>query len=311
MKVDLYYCSKPLQYVNLCNIPDVVTNPSNKKILLVYNAFMGAEQFVDNVRIYDKRWDKVILCNSRLWFCNLLRLRVENMFSPLDSTLYGFLHFIFRFNFYLYEEGAGTYNKLFINKKYHLLSKILGIGRQMGHSTYLKGVIVYQPGFYIQQIRPTCKVLKFNLTNREIIERESNLLFKIYENTLSNNIKVRNKKILLYITDWDYDDEIIKKMISISRQYDILFIKPHPHRKKEDLPTINNVIPIYSSILIEVLLQYWLDNNNNVTVFHQSSTAIIPFSGLIDTHDMNIKDEQTQYQKLVKKLCDLSVSVQK
>ena len=287
-------------------MPDSVISSSNKKILLVYNAFMGADRFAHYMRKYDKRWDKVILCNSRWWFINLLFLNVENLFSPIDSSFYGMLHFIFRFNLYLYEEGAGTYNKLYINKRFHLASKLFGTGLQMGHSKYLKGVIVYQPEFYKEQIHPTCKVLKFQHTNSEIIKRESKLLFKVYANTLAENIKVKGKKILLYITDWDYDDEIIKKMVIMNPQYDISFIKPHPHRKREDLPYVENVEPIYSSILVEVLLQYWLDNGNTITVFHQSSTAIIPFAGLITAYDMSRKEEQKNYKSIIKKLCEFN-----
>ena len=89
-------------------------------------------------------------------------------------------------------------------------------------------------------------------------------------------------------------------------QYDISFIKPHPHRKKEDLPTIENVIPIYSSIQIEVLLQYWLDNNNEITVLHQSSTAVIPFDGLITAINVNSTDEGMSYREIIDNLSKLS-----
>lgn len=310
MKIDLYYCSKPLQYLNLCNIPDL-RSKAKQKYLLIYGSFYGAEEFAGYIGKYDKRWDKVILCESRTWFFNLLHIRVNNFFSPIDSSFYGILHFFFRFRFYLYEEGAGTYRKLYIQKKYRWASKIFGTGIEMGHSKYLRGIIVYHPQFYIDQISPNCHVFKFENSYKGIIRKESNLLFKVYEYNLLQNVKVSGKKILLYITDWDYDDKIVNVMLSMKKEFDVSFIKPHPHRKKEDLPKIEDIIPIYSSIVVEALLQFWIDNHNEITVLHQGSTAVIPFGNDIVSINMNNAPIAFEYNRIIQKLTELELENKK
>ena len=40
--VDIFICTKPLQYINLCNIP---TDESNSKILIIIDAFYKASEF--------------------------------------------------------------------------------------------------------------------------------------------------------------------------------------------------------------------------------------------------------------------------
>ena len=40
--VDIFICTKPLQYINLCNIP---TDESNSKILIIIDAFYKESEF--------------------------------------------------------------------------------------------------------------------------------------------------------------------------------------------------------------------------------------------------------------------------
>ena len=46
-KVDIYICSKPLQYLNICGIPAANDNP---KVLIICDAFYKAYDFAENIR---------------------------------------------------------------------------------------------------------------------------------------------------------------------------------------------------------------------------------------------------------------------
>ena len=304
MKIDLYICSKPLQYLNICNIP-CSESVQQKKFLLVYGVFYDSVNFTNNIRKYDSRWDRVIFCSSNKWFLYVIRYRVNNLFYSVDSTLVGLLHFIKRFNFYLYEEGAGTYTQLKIKKRNRWLAAILGTGIVMGTSKYLKGIFVYHPEYYCEQIHPQCKVFKFKSAFRQIIKEQSNLFLKISQSTFPKNIQVSNSKILLYLTDWDYQITVIERMLKLKKKFDFLFIKPHPQRKKEDMPRFDGIDIIYTSMMVEFLLQFWICNGNEITVMHHNSTAIIPFGGEIQSINLDEKTNES-YDCVLRRLTELT-----
>ena len=308
-KVDIYICSKPLQYLNICNIPSLDGN--NKKILIICNTFYKASIFADNIREYEKQWDKVVLVSGRNWAFHVIRYRVEKLFLGIDSTLVGVLHFVKRFKFYLYEEGAGIYNSnsnfLRIQDKYLLLARILGTGEIMGKSHYLQGIFVYYPDYYISRIHPSCPVFSFVYSYRAMIKQKVRSFLSLYNLDVNNEpfFNIYNSKILLYITDWEFDLSIINRMEEEKDNYDYLFIKPHPHILKESIPIVKGINVLYTSLIVEIIIHIWLERGNKVTVYHQDSTAIIPFGNEINSINLN-ESIDSEYHQIIEELKKLS-----
>lgn len=302
-KVDFYICSKPLQYLNICNIP---MEDSNKKILIVCDAFSHAHEFAENIRRHDKKWDNVIFVKGYNWVYYLLLSNVDKMYWGLDSTIVGLLHMIKKFKSFLYEEGAGTYRQLKVQSKYSFLNKITGTGVIMGRSRYLESIFVYHPDYYIDQIHPFCKVIPFKYPYREIIRIKTQSFLQLYGLRIETTpfLNVYNSSILLYITDWEYQKSTMDMMSMQLDNYDCLFIKPHPHIKVIDLPPIKGVEVIQSSIVVEIIISIWLENHNRVTVYHQDSTAIIPFKNEITAINVN-ENSSNEYRKIIEDLINM------
>lgn len=306
-KVDIYICSKPLQYLNICNIP---MSETYCKVLIICDTFYKAKEFSDNIRIYERQWDKVVLSKSRSWVFTVLRYRVNSLFFGVDSTIVGLLRFVKRFKFYLYEEGAGTYNQLKIQDKYRFLTGILGTGEIMGRSKYLNGVYVYFPNYYISQIQPSCPVLSFMFSNRDIIKQKVDDYLRFYGFDADKEafLNIKHSNILLYITDWEFQTSTIDEMVKQKENYDFLFIKPHPHIKGESIPVIKGIEILYTNIVVEMIIQVWLNGSNKVTVYHQDSTAIIPFGKDINAINVN-QSSNDGYHHIIEDLASLSMMI--
>ena len=303
-KVDIYICSKPLQYLNICNIPNCSTN---KKILIVQNAFYKAAEFSNNIRLTEKQWDKVYIVNGYNWFFYVLRYRVENLYFGLDTTIVGIVHFIKRFNFFLYEEGAGIYRQLQIQSKYKAIAGIIGTNTVMGRSNYISKIYVYYPDYYKTQVLPSCQVLPFKHSCREIIKEYANKFMRLCGVYINKEfyLNIKNSNILLYITDWEYQASTIKMMEDHKKDFDFLFIKPHPHIKSENMPKIDGVNVIYTNLVVEMIIEIWLQNNNSITVYHQDSTAITPFGDEIKSINTN----NTKYSRVIEHIKQLSLKL--
>ena len=305
-KVDIYICSKPLQYLNICNTP---MHGDNKKILIICDAFYKSYEFSQNIRKYEKQWDRVFLVSGRKWVFPVLKYKVDKLFFGLDSTIVGILHLIKKFKFYLYEEGAGIYNSgnVRIQKKYRLLAKLLGTGEVIGKSKYLEGIYVYYPSFYISKIQPSCPVHSFKMPYRDVIKQNVNRFLKLYDFDANREtfLNIKDSKILLYLTDWEYQTSTIERMKKEKHNYDYLFIKPHPHIRIENIPVIEGVEVLYTTLVVEMIIQVWIENNNEITVYHQDSTAVTPFGNEINSINVS-ETNNTEYHKIIEELKNLS-----
>lgn len=203
--VDIFICTKPLQYINLCNIP---TDESNSKILIIIDAFYKASEFSKYIENNEHQWSKVIFLKRINTFYKIFRYRwlffvlfynVDKLYYSLDSTVIGLLHFIKRFKFFLYEEGAGTYRKQRIQNKYKAIAKMFGTSEIMGSSKYIKGAFVYYPDYYKSQIAPSCPISRFTLSYRETIRQMAKKFLCLYDLDSQNEefLKMKDSTILL------------------------------------------------------------------------------------------------------------------
>ena len=118
-------------------------------------------------------------------------------------------------------------------------------------------------------------------------------------------LRITNSKILLYITDWDFQTSTINKMVQHKSEYDYLFIKPHPHIKIENLPVISGIDILYTTVLVEIIIDQWLQGGNVITIYHQDSTAIIPFGNEIISINVN-ENSDPDYSRILEDLISLA-----
>lgn len=311
--VDIFICTKPLQYINLCNIP---TDESNSKILIIIDAFYKASEFSKYIENNEHQWSKVIFLKRINTFYKIFRYRwlffvlfynVDKLYYSLDSTVIGLLHFIKRFKFFLYEEGAGTYRKQRIQNKYKAIAKMFGTSEIMGFSKYIKGAFVYYPDYYKSQIAPSCPISRFTLSYRETIRQMAKKFLCLYDLDSQNEefLKMKDSTILLYITDWEIQHSTISQMENLRNEYDYLFIKPHPHIRIKNMPNILGVEVLYTNLIVEIIIDTWLKNNNRVTVLHQDSTAVTPFGNEIKSINVS-ETPHCEYREIIENLTRLS-----
>ena len=108
--LNLFFCSKPLQYFNCLNIVSSLTN--SKNILFCSPNFYESSMFYNRVRAFDHYWDDVININSKSDIGQFIDEDTTfNLY--VDSDLYTALkHFKNYRNLQkicVYEEGIGAY----------------------------------------------------------------------------------------------------------------------------------------------------------------------------------------------------------
>lgn len=294
MKKDLYVCSKPLQYLNVCNIPKRF-HLANSRILLLIGRFYEGETFCRGVAQKDFRWDQVVLLkNNFQLYCYLLLHSFDSLIYGYDNgSIIGIIAFIKRFKLYLLEEGIGTY--IHGKKKRGFLAKVIdsitGVSENWGQSSFTKGAFVYYPDLYKNFVKCNYPVLSFQYKITDIIEKEMANFMKLSNFNSSFFRGVHDKKILLYATSWNVNEKIIKTMTRLRANYDAVFIKPHPHIK--DLSNIDNeFVIIKTNLMIEFIIAIWLKNRNEVTLFHEGSSTELYFCDLIKSHNFSHKTKR-------------------
>lgn len=296
--VDLYVCSKPLQYFNIKNIGKVEGASSVKKLAIV-GYFKDAEKFVANVRKYDFFWDEVVFLHDRkeresyIKKCNIRNLFVEN-----DSS-WRMLMIILRRRIkrlYVFEEGIGTYKDVYYPKIMRVLRNIAGIGNYYGAAWFCKGVFLYEPKFYNYKFQ-TNKGKSFSCTFMEGLKKNQALLSKLSE-VLPKQLDVSEKRILIYLTNYQINNDVIEKMESCREKYDLLIVKPHPHIRNPQIQS-KNIIVLNTNMMIEFILFDLIQRKNEIEVWHYASTSVVHFLRQIKQKNLSknipIFDEYVNY----------------
>lgn len=297
-----YIITKPLQYINATNILD-----ENIKDCFLIVTFKNADIFYTNIVKYSTYWENIYYFKNRTkaLFNILFRLKKYNKVY-LDSDFGFFIRIIlllfFNKNVFVYEEGYGTYRANIRDKKNIKNKLFLSIDRVLGKN-YIggffntKGIYVYNPDAYLKLVSPNSKkiIFKFKNSFREHLTNyeEFNSIFNFDDIN-----KIEGENVILYLTDWEINDNYI----NIISQYDGYFkiLKPHPHIKnsirieKDFDYIIDNFIP--AEILIEKILQ----NSNKLILIHQNSSALIYFSNYDKLKVINIENnDDITYTKIV------------
>ena len=301
-KIDLFVCTKPLQYLNVLNIP--LSDNGNMKILAIVQSFYKSAEFSENVCRVDSHWDKVIPFDTVyrvFWF--ILWHRVRNLYISSDNgTAIGVLYHLKHFNLYMVEEGAATYLDIYMKKSKirTVLDKCLGVSACWGHSVFLKGVYVYYPKLYKIKKNVSYDVLPFVCSFMETIRSKSDFFLKISSSDDLSFLQVKDSKILVYVTDWEINEDVKSRMVEEMGNYDKVYIKPHPHIKSDTITNPEGIELIRTNLMMEFVFCKWLDNNNKITVYHEGSSAIFYYNSQFESVDFS-PNKDSEYNRFVSK----------
>jgi hypothetical protein len=283
-KVDMYVCSKPLQYFNVLNLP---RNKSQKNILVIEDKFKDAHAFYESIKMYDKSWSEIHYTHNRaaVFFLCFFKYRVINFYYYLDFLLKAslFLYALPCKNIFIYEEGISAYRTdIFKNTARYkrVLRKLLGMSEYAGHHPRVRGIYVYNKEKYFKIFSAFKHPKKpnpvsFNTSFDQMLEDNLELALQVFQfdaNILFEHVK--NKSALLYITSWPLEENFIKNVNM--NEYDYCIIKPHPHIRELNYPAWwknDKTLIIDSPILAEFIIKILLHRNNRLDIYHHNSSA--------------------------------------
>lgn len=291
--LSVVYVTRPIQYLNATNIPNMGYNC----ILLLENSFNGFEK-VKTIAENDRRWKQIVQVNS---FKEVIRWLLRHQFSI--STFYTFtdngLSWQIAFNLLLdveiclYEEGAATYMPRELSGFKKGLYSIANFGQianrvYLGYNKNIKKIYVYDTILHKKSIGCTKEVVPFERPFFELAKSRALAPFHYPDCT-----KFHAKKILLYITSWDYNEDIIPLLNQYENYYKVL--KPHPHfeGKNETANIFDDVID--STYLAEFLISDMLAECQELIIIHQCSTCILHLDNLQNVKIINLVSKYTDF----------------
>lgn len=297
MRKSVFIISKPLQYFNVCNIEDF-----SFKVLIIVNAFKGAEDLFLNVKNKSNYWDEVLFCNNYSEaFYSIRNNPNKNLYNKLyidgdySFSMIKELRNLRNIEIFVYEEGIGTYtnnirnivqqNKygkgsFFQKIKWSLTSiffKLNGHENYHGGFSGTKGIYVYDKSLLLKN-KPNFKkeILNFKLSFLDHLRKfeDRNFIADDYGQLME---KVEGKKILLYLTSWEINPNIIEILNRYPNYYKIL--KPHPHIKEHNLKIFedNFDFQISGGNMVEFLLSDLIEVSIDLIVVHSGSGALMHF----------------------------------
>lgn len=274
MEVDCFICSKPLQYLNVKNIP---RNEGHKRVLVFIPNFVDGEDFVNKVRLYDKDWDEVVMVPTPLKsHLYILFHKCDVLYWGYDmGTFEGLLYKIKKFKFVYYEEGYGMYDTDIVvkGKFQRLVDNWLGVSMYKGHSKFVSSAYCYKPDKFLSIVKPTYPVYSFALDFMKILECSMSLFLHVSSGDIGWLAGIKEKKVVLYLTSWDINNKIVQDISSEDKNYDLILIKPHPHIRNFVID-FHNARIIRSNLMAEFVVLLLLKNNNRLTIFHEGSAAM-------------------------------------
>lgn len=298
MERHIYIASKPLQYFNIRNIVDKECKAH--KTLIILEIFIDSETFTRSIREYDDTWDEVVyLTHKYKEYVYLLFHKCDKLYVELDASfVLGVLSALGRYKqMYIYEEGYGSYRRDRWGNAKGLkkwINRLTGVGdRVTGFSRFLTGQYLYLPGLYQKLFegyeKKLCSFRKPFLTH---LRDEQDLFLKLskgYETFAS----IKNRRIGIYLTTHEINTAILEEILSKQSEFDMLYVKPHPHLRDLSLFGQYRMNMIRSNIMVEYILLCLIGNGNEVTVYHENSTSVIWFQDKI--HDRNMGKTYSEY----------------
>ncbi len=292
---NVYIVTKPLQYINACNISDEIGGGT----LLLVDSFINASLLYEEISKL-KKWNSVHIFKSRnyaLFWLIFHKKSFDRLLIDSDSGV--ILSFLFLclqpIRIYTYEEGYGSYcsfeNELSQSYKLKIRKwiyrKIFCSELYIGGNYFTNGTYLYAPPLMIKNI-PNCDCRKIFLIRKRFSEN----IFQYQElRVLMGDFKVisyKDKNILLYLTSWEVNEKY-KLYIREFGHY-VKMLKSHPHLKtgmdiKNDFDIdLDGGCPaeLYILILKEFCKQMIVLHDNSSTYMYLSNDEKVSFINLAD-----------------------------
>lgn len=276
-KTSVYIITKPFQYINCINIED-----DNTRICLLCKHFADANSFFSIIKQNCKYFNSFLLFKSKLgalFYVILHQSRYNKLYLDSDFGLIVrfSLLFLFTIDVYTYEEGYASYSYLrqpnsLHNKILLKISNFLNIKNWSGGSSRVKGVYIYDHDYFkkIIKLESYQFLKKFKMPFIENI-KDSPVL-DIYSKQIDFS-KFENKKLVIYLSYYDFHPEIIKIMSKYSDHYKIL--KAHPHITSVPIH-ISEIFDysVPSNLLFEYFLYKVIQKSISVHIIHHGSFAL-------------------------------------
>ncbi|MCO4293119.1 hypothetical protein NF867_09605 [Solitalea sp. MAHUQ-68] len=282
--VDVYVCSKPLQWFNIHNLNH---SKERRNILIVIDSFSGSSDFCKRLSEYDNIWSEILIAESRSDSVKLAsKFKIHSLHVDCDYGIVGYKYSLLKPHFfYVIEEGFGPYVDKIAEKSVPfikmVLFKLLGWGTYLGGAPFTNGIYLYNPAYYINKWNcPKERILNFNYSFFELLRKESLILENVFPipEYISN---VKQGKVLLYLTAYDIKDLAVNYIIDNTDFFDTVIIKLHPHLKEEpvEIKKIREIIgdkliAFNSNILAELIISN-LSDTNELTIINEGSASCL------------------------------------
>lgn len=287
---NLCVISKPIQYVNILNVPNI--NKSNSKLIII-QSFLDSDKLRDFVA-KKGQWLSIELVeseNKALKYSFKHRREYKNLYINYDNGPFTTIifHLLWRKNIYLFDEGWGSYNNN-LRKRFNPSRLVFSLlhwdwdsEMYLGSHPRVKGKYLYYPDMHKKIIPNFKKELKLKYSFVEHISKED---FSIFNYEFSD--EVIGKDIILFLTGWEIDEEIYP-LIENDKRYKIC--KPHPHRKdnSELKEKFDFVIEGY---MAEFVILDLIQKANSILIYHHNSTSVIYFQNHPKINLVNMKESQ-------------------
>lgn len=296
-KKSVVYVTRPIQYLNVMNIQEL----EDDCILLLENSFSGFSKVLE-VAKDDKRWKEIVTVRNfkdvmRWLFLHQLAFSKFYTFTDNGVSWQILYNLLFGVDIVFYEEGAATYIPRKISGIKKILYSIVNPGKiankvYLGYNNKVKRIYVYDVVLHNNSIGSSKQVLPFGKPLFELAK--SRVLASFY---YSDYHKFKNKKVLLYITSWDFNDGIGPILNEYSDYLKIL--KPHPHFEgsKEILSKFDEVID--ATCLAEFLISDVMNEAAELVIVHQCSTCILHLDILNNVKVINLVSKYSDYDSYI------------
>lgn len=280
---NVFIISKPIQYFNATNIA-----VGGKKTLLIVDNFKNAKEIFLELNESSAYWDRMyffkVWSHAYNWVVKH-KFKIDNIFIDSDYgwTKYKYLRKFNNMKIYVYEEGIGSYRKCLSEKnilgsiKKALYEIVYNNKVYLGGSKYAEGIYLYDKDRFLKDI-PNYKkeIFQFNNTFYTHLKVFKDRKVFLDCHTIDIIKKLKNKKVLLYLTSWKYDNKIDDIIKEYNDYYKI--IKFHPHIKETIHYSNNFDFLMRGNNLIELVIIELLENCEEVVIFHHGTSAIMYFN---------------------------------
>lgn len=302
----VYICTKPLQYFNCLNLSTTVDRSKVKLTLILIPNFSNSVHVISKIKRLDKNWDEILEFDTKERAISYLsNIKVEEVYVDNDLHSEGVLLWKLGANidFYVYEEGVGSYRRFISNVTkskiknalIYVLGKLKLFNSIHGAGKYTKGIFLYNKKAY-DSIHPALSYKSKEFFRDFISNYESNkgTLEEIFEiNKL--NLPSR-KKVAVFLTSnnrsIDFEAEFLNSVNS--NNYDLTIFKSHPN--VSDLyGHLNNVIT--QNVLAEFIILKLLANANQVTIYHYNCSTVM-YLLKYGTSEVNLSKENDEFTRI-------------